>query len=110
MKKSIAKTFKEFHLQHPEVWVSFERIALQAANKKARFGAGAIAEILRWESFISGADFDGYKINHNYKAFYARMFAEQHPHHKNFFRYRESYADHLGCSVSSYVGLNDAAA
>ena len=49
---------------------------------------------IRWETSVVTTDKD-YKINNDYKPFYARLFMEEHPTYNNFFNTRGSHADNL---------------
>lgn len=88
--------FLNYHNNNPKVYSMFERFSLQAAEAGWRnFGVGAIAERMRWETVIVSRG-DEFKINNSYRAFYARMFEENHPQYKGFFRKRRSVADQKG--------------
>lgn len=79
-----------FHKAHPEVWDRFEALALELiASGVEHYGVATIWEVLRWES-DSGQIAGGgaFKLNNNYRAFYARAFARRHPKHAGFFRLR----------------------
>jgi len=73
-----------------EVFKMCERFALEAAARNRRFGIGLIAERVRWESFISGRDEEGYKINNNHKPYIARELIEQYPRLSELITLRET--------------------
>jgi len=81
-----------FHTAHPEVWLEFERIAMQLiARGFRRYSADGVMHIVRFRT--SAGDNGGlFKINNNHVAWYARRFAEAHPEHADFFRFRERRA------------------
>lgn len=81
---------RAFHAAHPEVWELFERFALEAARSRSHFGVGAVWERMRWETAVNPryADHGEYKLNNNFRAFYARRFMRLHPEHEGFFRTR----------------------
>ena len=79
---------KKFSAAHPEVWrlfskFTFDRIGLGFKN----YSANAIFERIRWETDqAQGTEF---KLNNNYRPFYARAFMTQYPEHDGFFRTRK---------------------
>lgn len=82
----------KYHTENPHVYEAFKQIALKAINKGYKnYSVNGIAEILRWETKVAGND--EFKINNNYRAFYARLFAKDFPQHKDFFRTRKSKFD-----------------
>jgi len=85
------KLFSQYHEENPQVYKAFKEMALKAVTFKSHFGAKAIFEVLRWKTAVSGND--GFKINNNYTSFYARMFENEFPQHKDFFRKRKSKFD-----------------
>ena len=85
--------FRVFHEANPEVYKMFERFTFDAIYRgHQRLSAEMIINRIRWETKIV-TDNDDYKINNNYKPFYSRLFIAQNPHHKDFFRLRQSAAD-----------------
>lgn len=75
---------------HPEVWSEFKRIAFEMIRRGYHHGgAKAIVEIMRWERGKLGGDGENeFKLKAEHTSFYARKFAEEFPHHADFFRYR----------------------
>ena len=89
----LANEFEEFHEANPHIYITFQRFAFDAINiGRKHFGAGAIWERMRWYSVIESRG-DPWKLNNNHRAFYARLFARDHPIHADFFRTRTSVAD-----------------
>jgi hypothetical protein len=77
----------QFHHAHPEVWTYFERFTLELIRAgRTRYGAKGVMERVRWETALGG---EGFKINNNFTAFYARRFERLHPEHEGFFAKRE---------------------
>ena len=73
------RKFNTYHRENPHVWKLFERFALEATRSgRNNFSIGAVCERVRWETNISTKDPDGFKINNNHRAFYARMFMKTH--------------------------------
>ena len=84
--------FAAFDKANPQVWSLFERFSLRAAQRRRRFGSAAVFERIRWEMNVEthGSEF---KLNNNWRAFYARKFAAKYPQHGHLFRCRPSAAD-----------------
>jgi hypothetical protein len=70
----IEQAFIEFDTQNPEVYRQLVRLARQwRAAGKAKLGIKTLFEKLRWEWHVAGlTDSDGYKLNNNFTALYAR--------------------------------------
>lgn len=82
--------FQAFHRAHPEVFAAFRRLALDLYHRGYhRWGAGAIFEILRYQSAISGKPDEAWKLNNNYRSRYARLLMAEHPELAGFFETRE---------------------
>lgn len=78
--------FLAWHTRNPHVWRFFETFALKAIAAGQKLGAKAIAERVRWEVAVErGEDF---KVNNNFPAYYARVFALKHPAHRDYFETR----------------------
>lgn len=79
-----------FHGQHPKVWVLFKKFTLERVSRGFQhYSVNAIFERIRWET--DQAIVDGkstFKLNNNYRPFYARAFMRKHPEHEGFFRTR----------------------
>ena len=87
--------WKHFHVKNPEVYELFKRFAFEAINKgHLRLSSEMIINRIRWETSVVTSDKD-YKINNDYKPFYARLFMEEHQTYGNFFNTRGSHADNL---------------
>jgi hypothetical protein len=79
------KEFMKWHDLNPLIWVNFETFAFQAVHqRKKKISHWLIINRIRWEVFISTTGKD-YKISNNYIAFYARLWREKYPEHKNLF-------------------------
>ncbi len=85
-------SFLKYHEENPHIYKEFKKRAFQAIQKGFKhYTANGIFEIIRWHTGIIGND--QYKVNHKYRAFYARLFAKEYPEHKEFFRTRKSKYD-----------------
>lgn len=82
--------FLDFHTKNPQVYLLFEKFALQLLNAgNEKLGAKMIMERIRWEISTGGAkDEHGFKINNNYTAYYSREFIKRNPKHKDCFEFR----------------------
>ena len=68
----------EWIRNYPEGWRAFEALALEAAGKGRRFGAKAIAEVIRWEMSVRRGDGD-FKVNNNIVSHLVREVVRRHP-------------------------------
>lgn len=85
--------FEEYHAQNPHIYEAFKRFTLEAtANGRTRLSARMVVERLRWESMVRAVDGE-YKINDHIIPFYARLFVQDFPEHKNLFSMRKAKAD-----------------
>jgi len=94
------KEFLEYHKTNPHLYEAFKQVALDAMNMGFRtYGANGIFEIIRWKRAERG---DGeFKINNNYAPLFARLFANEFPHHADFFRFRKSKFSRYMESISN---------
>lgn len=77
-----------FRKQNPQVWEAFVEMAKESVDFKDRFSAEAIFNILRWNTNKRGEDGSKYKINNNYKSFFARWFMQEYPQYGEIFETR----------------------
>jgi len=80
------KEFAQWHKDNPLIWDYFEQFSIEAVTSgKKRISHWLIINRIRWEVYIvtTGAD---YKISNGLIAFYARLWRETYPQHKNLFR------------------------
>lgn len=86
--------FLAYHEANPHIWKAFERKTFEALNRGfSHYGAQVLFELLRWETGVGSDGKDGFKLNNNWVAYYARLFEARYPEHKGFFRNRRSRAD-----------------
>ena len=82
--------FDRYHEENPKVYEAFKRLTFQLINAgRENFSASAVVERIRWGVSIGEYGPDDFKINNNYRAFYARLFHVEHPNHDGFFRTRK---------------------
>lgn len=83
-----------FHELHPEVWQMFSQFTHEVIRRGFRnYSCNAIFERIRWEKDVGGDGQNQFKLNNNYRAFYARRFMRMYPQHDGFFRTREQTSD-----------------
>lgn len=91
--QSLIDKFNNYHANNPGFYEKFEYFTLEAIKSgRKNFGAGAIFERMRWFTNIEKKE--EFKCCNSYRAFYARMFEDNHPEHVGFFRKRKSIADY----------------
>lgn len=80
-KTKLQAQFEEFHSLNPQVWKLFIRFAVQMIRAgHTTLSTSLIGERIRWETYVVTRDPNSvFKINNNYKAYYARMFMARFP-------------------------------
>ncbi len=88
--KQMLASFTKFDREHPEVWRLFSRYTFDRLRRGYKhYSADAVMHRVRWETGAGDpSKKDGFKINNNHVAFYARKFHEMFPQHVGFFRNR----------------------
>jgi hypothetical protein len=86
---TIEEAFEEFHSANPHVFTELVKLARRAKERGfVQYGIGALYEVFRWERGPTASDDDGYKVNNNFRAIYARKIMAEHPDLAGFFRTR----------------------
>jgi hypothetical protein len=86
----IEREFKDFHAEHPEVYIGLVRLARTwQLNGSAKLGIATLFEVLRWNSHLNEGKDGGYKLNNNYRALYARLIMKNEPDLDGLFEIRE---------------------
>lgn len=81
------KNFNEYDNENPQVWEQFVRFAREAKAKGFKhYSAKGIFEQIRWHTTTTASD--GFKVNNNYTAYYARKMMVVYPEFQGFFRVR----------------------
>lgn len=84
-----ADYFKVYHAENPHVYIAFKAYALQLiAAGVENISAYLIYERMRYESLINGKG--SYKINNNYRPYYARLFMQDFPEYEGIFCIRST--------------------
>jgi hypothetical protein len=86
--------FEAFHRANPHVYRLLDRLAHDwiASTGRHKLGIGALFERARWELALQTTDPD-FKLNNDYRAFYARLLMLNHPELRGLFDLRDSVAD-----------------
>ena len=70
---SIADRFEKFHQANPLVYVLLKRLARQVLGwDRTQYSIATLFEVLRW-NYSFQTDGDDFKLNNDFRAFYARM-------------------------------------
>lgn len=78
-----------FHLANPHVYDELVGMAREAKSHGAtKLGIGQMFEVLRWNVGIQTDTWD-FKLNNNYRAFYARLIMGEEPDLEDIFETRE---------------------
>lgn len=85
--------FQKYLAENPHVWRAFKRFTFQAINAgHTRLSAEMIVNQIRWRTLIKERNSE-FKINNDFKPFFARKFMAEFPEYNGFFALRRSKAD-----------------
>jgi hypothetical protein len=89
-KPSIKRQFEMFHAANPLIYDALLKYSRQAkAAGKQHYSISIVFERVRWHMHIETTDYsDDFKLNNNYKAYYARLLMEREPDLEGFFQLR----------------------
>lgn len=92
--QSIAERFEQFAADNPNVYDVLVRLAREWVRRTGgrKIGIGALFERARWELAIATNDPD-YRLNNNFRAYFARLIMLQEPDLAGLFELRHSDAD-----------------
>ena len=88
---SYLANFKRFHRNNPMVFSKIVEYADRARQTRTHYSIEIIINVVRFWTDLDGTG-DPFKINNNYKPYYARMYM-QYRNCKGFFEIRGSIAD-----------------
>lgn len=89
-RRPIAERFREFHEENPEVFAELAEMALAAkAAGVHRLGMSLLVGRVRWERMITTSSDDGFKVNNDYLASYARLLMATYPVLQGMFELRQ---------------------
>lgn len=75
----IRDAFHRFHTENPHVYRHLVKLARRAKLRGAnRIGIGMLFEVLRWQNILETGG-DDFKLNNNYRSYYARRIMELEP-------------------------------
>lgn len=78
--ETLEHRFLEFHAANPHVYDRLVALARQAKRRgREKLGIAMIYEVVRWEHFMRTDDPEGYRLNNNWRAFYARLIMRREP-------------------------------
>lgn len=91
VKDRIEVEFDKFHAKHPEVYRQLIKLAYEwKSHGHSKLGIATIFERLRWEWHVGNIkDDEGYKLNNNYRALYARKMMNEFPDLDGLFEIRK---------------------
>lgn len=86
--------FDEFHRDNPHVYTIMVNLAKEWVRRtgRSKLGIAMLFERARWELALQTTDAE-YKLNNNYKAYYARLIMHRNPDLGDLFDLRCSDAD-----------------
>lgn len=90
---SLEASFWRFHRENPEVYGLFDKFTRQSIDAgRKQFAVSIVIERIRWATMVETKGGGDFKINNNYRAYYARLWMRNNPEHAGFFRTRETRA------------------
>jgi hypothetical protein len=85
--------FGEYHAANPHVYDALRRFALEARRSgRPRMSINMLHERVRWYTTVEAHE-DDFKLNNNWRPFYARLLMESEPELRGFFETRQARAD-----------------
>jgi len=98
----------KFHKANPLVWRMFERFTFEMVNTgRKHYSVNAVFERMRWEADLKSGPGNTFKLNNNYRAFYARAFHRRYPELDGFFRTRKQPSKDQDATNLPELGPND---
>ena len=106
--QEILEQVRNYHHYHPEVWELFKSFTLKLIDSgRKHYSANAIFERIRWEKDLGNGSEAAFKLNNNYRAFYARRFMSSYPQHEGFFRTRAQPSTQQDATYTDELGPQD---
>lgn len=98
---SLRERFEQFHEQNPQVFAALRQEALHLRRHGVhRWGIASLFERLRWLTAIETGG-DSFRLNNDYRAFYARKLMDETPELAGFFEVRCQLSEEVGCGNSA---------
>jgi hypothetical protein len=92
---TMAERFEAFHRRNPQVIYALTSVARDLKRQGFRTASiNLLFERLRWLYAVKTHG-DHYRLNNNYRAFYARLIMAAYPDLGDFFRVREQEVDYI---------------
>lgn len=89
MESKLQQAFERFDADNPLVYELYKKFAWQAVDAgNTTLSISLLTERVRWEAKVVTKSIDGFKINNNHQAFYARKLNRE-PMFEGLFRTRE---------------------
>lgn len=86
--RTIREAFLRFHGENPHVYEQLLAMAQQAQQAGAsKLGIGMMFEVLRWQATLRTGG-DDFKLNNNYRSYYARLIVARNPSLEGVFEMR----------------------
>lgn len=89
MNFKLETAFWSFHHTNPLVYELLVKYARQWARTNDHGSINLLFERVRWDFGTTIQPTDGFKLNNNHRAFYARLIEDKEPDLGNFFRLRQ---------------------
>lgn len=87
---TLREKFEEFHDNNPEVYQQLVNLALDLKRRgRTKYGIKGLFEVVRWHRAMSTTASDGFKLNNNHTAYYARMIMDNFNELDGFFHLRK---------------------
>jgi hypothetical protein len=88
--KQLREQFLQFDREHPEVYQYVVKFTFDRINRGFKqYSVYAVIEQVRWHlARVGGDGLNEFKINNNFRPFYARKFMNEHPEFEGFFETR----------------------
>ena len=97
---SIREGFNKFNNENPHIFEAFEKECFKAIEKgRTKLSAKLIINWIRWNEFLRSSD-KNFKINDAYQSYYARLFIEINPIHKDVFELRKLRNEEQGAYMN----------
>lgn len=93
---TLTESFIEFHRDNPHIYLMFDRFTWEIIERGlSTFSVDALFHRMRWYTDIETSNSEGFKLNNDHTAFYARLWMLNNPTYNRFFKVRASEADAL---------------
>lgn len=91
--QEINRKFCLYDVENPHIWKEFQNLSFKLIDRGfTKLSAELIYNQIRWLKYMQHGN-DGFKLNNNFKAFYARKFMKEFPVYNNIFELRKSKFD-----------------